>query len=141
MAVRRSGDWEGWLKFFLRGIERTATEATATGLAIVELREHYREIIATNGVGLNGQILLDRLFRLPIITVNRVRDELGVSYPTANNLVQQLESLEMLEEISGRERNRLYRFTPFVLLFRDPEPFTIEENLQVTEVSRPDGPV
>lgn len=137
MAIRSNGDWEGWLKFFLRGIEDTATEATETGVAIVELRERYRELIASNGVGVNGHTLLDMLFRLPVVNVNRVRDHLGVSYPTANNLVQQFESFGLLDEISGRERNRLFRFTPYVALFRDPEPFIPTDDLQITEATEP----
>lgn len=133
MAIRTTGDWEGWLRFFLRGIAETATEATGTGSAIIKLREQHRELIAQHGVGVNGPALLDMLFRLPVVNVNRVRDHLKVSYPTANNLVQQFESLGLLQEISGRERHRLFRYTPYVDLFNDPEPFSDTDNLQLTE--------
>jgi Fic family protein len=39
MAIRNSGDWESWLRFFLTGVAQTAEEATATARAILELRE------------------------------------------------------------------------------------------------------
>ena len=35
MAVGEAGDWEGWIKFFLRGVAETAEEATETARAIV----------------------------------------------------------------------------------------------------------
>lgn len=46
--IRDEGDWESWLKFFLRGVNEVAQEATATARKIVQLRENHRSIIAAN---------------------------------------------------------------------------------------------
>lgn len=119
MAVREAGDWEGWLKFFLRGVSMSAEEATATARAIVELRERHRAQIQETGLGVNGLRLLDLLFQSPLINVNLVRDRLTVSWETANKLVERLEGLALLEEITGRRRNRVYRHSPYLALFAE----------------------
>ena len=43
MAIRHDGDWEGWLKFFLRGVFEVSQAATEVSRAIVDLREDTSE--------------------------------------------------------------------------------------------------
>lgn len=135
MAVREDGNWEGWLRFFLRGIAETAEEATATAEAIVGLREEHRALLQDEGLGLNGLRLLDLLFQRPLININLVRDNLGVrSYNTANNLVEQLAALGLLEETTGGQRNRVFRYTPYWRLLEEPEPTPGQDvTVQTTE--------
>jgi len=120
-AIRRRGDWEGWLGFFLRGIAVTATEATDTARAILALREHHRELVADR-TGVNGMRLLDLLFDRPLVNVNLVRDRLAVSFATANNLVAAFQSAGLLNEITGGRRRRIFRFDAYLALLRDDEP-------------------
>ena len=133
-AIRGDGNWEGWLRFFLRGVAETAEEATTTAEAIVGLREEYREFLQNEGLGLNGLRLLDLLFRRPLVNVNLVKDRLDVAFRTANDLVDRLVALELLEEITGGQRNRVFRYTPYWRLLREPEA-AVEEDapLQTTE--------
>jgi Fic family protein len=66
-AIRRRGDWEGWLKFFLRGVAQTATEATTTAQRIFELRERHRAQVLDEHLGPNALKLLSLLFASPIV--------------------------------------------------------------------------
>lgn len=122
MAVRDLGDWEGWLRFFLRGVAETAEEATVTAGAIVELRERHRALIQDSRLGGNGLRLLDLLFQRPLLNVNFVKDSMKVTFVTANRLVERFERLGLLEESTGRQRNRIYRYTPYLQLFDEREP-------------------
>lgn len=133
-AVREDGNWEGWLRFFLRGVAETAEEATTTAEAIVGLREGHREFLQNEGLGLNGLRLLDLLFRRPLINVNLVKDRLDVAFRTANDLVDRLVALELLEEITGGQRNRVFRYSPYWRLLREPDA-AVEEDapIQTTE--------
>lgn len=133
-AIREDGNWEGWLRFFLRGVAETAEEATTTAEAIVGLREEHREFLQNKGLGLNGLRLLDLLFRRPLINVNLVKDRLDVAFRTANDLVDRLVALELLEEITGGHRNRVFRYSPYWRLLREPEA-AVEEDapMQTTE--------
>jgi Fic family protein len=118
MAVRNEGDWEGWLKFFLRGIYEVSITATETARAILDLREQHREMTTRHLSGAtNGLKLLDYLFERPILSIRMVEQHLGCSYVTAANIIQQLEKLSILQEITGQQRNRLFRYDPYITLF------------------------
>lgn len=121
-AIHESGDWEGWLTFFLRGVVETAEEATRTTRQILDLREAHRTLVSRDR-GMNGPRLLDLLYAQPLINVNLVKETLGVSYFTANKLVDHFERLGLIEETTGWQRNRRYRYTPYLALFdeRDDE--------------------
>ncbi|WP_372426620.1 Fic family protein [Salinarimonas chemoclinalis] len=119
--TRDLGDWESWIKFFLRGVAEVSREATRTARAIVELRERHR-LLVTREMGraaANGLIVLERLFQRPIITVNEMALALNVSYAAANQIVQRLAVAGILEEITGQRRNRVYRYTPYIDLFTE----------------------
>ena len=133
MAIRNSGDWESWLRFFLTGVAQTAEEATATARAILDLREEHRHRVQEQTAGVNGLRLLDLLFERPLVHVNLVKDSLGISFVTANRLVEQLESLDVLDEITGRKRDRIFSYTPYVALFQDEPPGAQEGDIQETE--------
>jgi len=133
MAIRESGDWEGWLRFFLTGVAQTAEEAAVTARAILDLREEHRRVIQERVPGVNGFRLLDLLFQRPLVHVNLVKDSLGIAFVTANKLVEQMESLGILEEITGRRRDRIFSYSPYVGLFRDEPPGRDAEEVQETE--------
>jgi Fic family protein len=120
-AVRDDGNWEGWLAFFLRGVEEVSTEATDTARRILALREEHRTRIADNlgrAAG-SGHRVLEDLYRRPIVGVGEVRAVTGTGYAAANNLVAQLVDLGILVEITGNARNRRFRYDPYVSLFTD----------------------
>jgi len=125
-SIRRRGDWEGWLKFFLRGVAQTAGEATATAQRIFELRERHRAQVLRENVGPNGLKLLSLLFASPIVNVNLVRADLGVTFATANKLIGRFEQLGLVHEITGQRRSRRFRYDPYLRLFQtgvdDPAP-------------------
>lgn len=135
MAVRTRGDWEGWLRFFLLGIAITAEEATSTARAIVQLRESHRALLQAHGSGANEFRLLDLLFQRPLVNARLVSTELGVSDVTASRAINRMVDLELLEEITGRQRGRVFRYGPYWHLFQDvgeqasdPEPSQLTES-------------
>jgi Fic family protein len=133
MAIRNSGDWESWLRFFLTGVAQTAEEATATARAILSLREEHRRVVQEHTRGVNSLRLLDFLFERPLVHVNLVKDKLGVTFVTASKLVDQLAGLGIVDEITGRRRDRVFSYTPYVALFRDQPPAEDEGEVQETE--------
>jgi len=113
-AIRRQGHWEPWLAFFLRGISVTARAATQTARDIVALRDAHRGAVAKNAKAL---VLLDTLYRQPTVSVNKVAQTLSCTFPTAAKLVRNFEARGWLRELTGYERNRLWRYQPYVDLF------------------------
>lgn len=117
-AIRHDGHWEQWLKFFLRGVFEVSQAATATARSILRLREEHRQVIGEGLVGsTNGLRLLDRLYEQPITTIRLVERHLGCAYVTASKLIDRFVELGLLREITGGQRNRLYRYEPYLELF------------------------
>lgn len=120
-AVRDTGDWESWLKFFLQGITEVSQEATTTARRIVELREAHRALIIEQfgRVAANGLKVLESLYSRPIITVNDIADMTGTSFTAANQLMQKFVAHELLSEITGQVRNRRFRYDAYIDLFTE----------------------
>ena len=117
--VRDYGEWEEWLKFFLTGVRDVARQATATARNIVALREKHRSLIVEHFGGSSGNALrvLEHLYEKPGISVNTIKNTLKISFPNANNLVARFVELELLFEVTGNYRNRVFVYRPYTELF------------------------
>lgn len=120
-AIRDSGNWEGWLKFFLRGVYEVAQEATATARKIVSMKEEHRLLLIDKMGQRSGNAiaLLESLYFKPIFTVEHAQQVVGVSYPNANKLIKDLCDIGILQEITGQKRNRAFAYDPYLQVFRD----------------------
>ncbi len=120
-AVRDHGDWEGWLKFFLRGVHEVAEEGTDTARKILRLREDHRRLIQERMRVSAGKALsiLESLYAGPIISVQHAASVGGVTFPSANSILQEFVNLGLLEETTGRKRNRRFSYAPYLALFQD----------------------
>lgn len=118
-GVRDHGDWEGWLKFFLKGISEVSQEATETARRIVALREeHQRLITETFGrTAGGGHMVLENLFMRPFMNVSDVSKTVGVTFAAASNLVQRFVDAGILHEITGQARYRMFSYQPYISLF------------------------
>lgn len=127
-AIRSEGNWEGWLKFFLRGVEKVSNSATHTARQILLLRETDRQVVTAQlGNTPHAPRLLDLLYEQPIVNVRTVERRLGCTYATANKLVEQFAGLGILHEVTGARRNRLYRYTDYLSLFDAGAPLAQDE--------------
>lgn len=132
-AVRLDGRWEEWLTFFLRGVYEVATEANDTARRILALREQHRSILSGEGKASGSLLLaLDVLFERPIVTVNKLKDRLGVTFATANKLVARMTELGILKETTGNARNRRFSYVPYLALFHEAKAANPEAELQST---------
>lgn len=143
--VHDEGDWEAWLKFFLRGIYEVAQEATITAQRIVQLREFHRDIIAKNFSRSSGHAyqLLEYLYQRPIITINSAIKATGISYANANKLVTKFQEYGILREIDHILRNRRFVYTQYLALFASGDElqtnFSISDDIEKNKTySSPD---
>jgi Fic family protein len=119
-SIRESGDWESWLKFFLKGVDEVSQEAAATAKQIVRLREEHREIVqkALRRGAAKGLVLLEMLYHRPIVSVKQAAAEVKLTFKAANDLIGQFVELGILAETSGRQRNRLFGYESYLALFK-----------------------
>ncbi len=130
-AVRIDGNWEGWLEFFLRGVEEVADEAVERARKIIALRERARSVATEKGGRKAGNLLraIDSLFKQPVVTANSLSKELGLSFVTANAIALTLVKLRLLTEETGYKRNRRFRFAPYLELFEEaPQAESAEQS-------------
>ena len=123
MSVRNDGNWEGWIKFFLRGVISVSQSATETAREILDLREdHKRRILSEAGSRNAGPLkLLDYLYLHPVLTIKNVQLHLQCTFRTASNVIEHLAKLNIIEETTGQRRNRAYRYTAYLELFAEPD--------------------
>jgi Fic family protein len=118
--IRDEGDWESWLKFFLRGVFEVAQEATTTARNIVQLREKHRNIIATHISKWRGTYqLLEHLYQRPVVTVNGAAEITGLSYANANRLINKFQEHGLLRKMDIYQRNRRFIYSEYLAMFDD----------------------
>lgn len=118
MRVREKDDMVQWIKFFLAGIIETAESGITTFDGILQLQKQVDKKLQTLGSRSgNAQKVVRRLYKRPVITADEVRKSTEVSMPTAYTLINTLEELDILVEITGGERNRIYLFREYINLF------------------------
>ena len=116
MDVRKKGDWESWIKFFLKGVAEVADEATSSASAILKLKEEYTKKLYEKESG-NGnyQKLLDVLFEQPFVNRTDVAELLSVSNPTAGNIIDTFCQMGILVDCDPeRSRNKMYAFSKYI---------------------------
>jgi Fic family protein len=109
--VRTHGDWEGWLRFYLTGVEEVATQATATARALLALFEADRARVGKVGRGAASALSVYEFLRQRIIiSIPRAAEATGLSRPTVTAALQRLTKLGITEEITGRARDRQFAY-------------------------------
>jgi Fic family protein len=118
MRVRTHNNIKQWLKFFLVGVIETAKKGVDTFDEVLKLKQNSELSIQTLGSRANNaQKILQYLLIRPMIDVNKVVEITGVSQRTAYSLISDLENLEILKEITGAKRGKIYVFKQYLNLF------------------------
>lgn len=118
MRVRISNDLIHWVRFFLRGVTETATKGSLVFQQILTLRAEVEVAILSLGKRApNARLMLNLLYRQPIVSAADVERALEVSTPTANKLIRDFERLGVLSESTGQARGRVYAFERYLNLF------------------------
>ena len=115
--VRTHCDWSAWLRFFLTGVAETANDALTRAASLMNLRETYRRRLTEKP---NALVLLDALFANPYIAAAGAQKILGVSNPTARQVIAALEKAGMLREITGRKWGQLFVARPILKVIEKP---------------------
>ncbi len=117
-VVRTSDNLEHWIKFFLVGVAETAKNGKSTFEKIIALRHDSEQKIMSLGKRAKvGQELLKQLYSQPILNTKQIAERLNITPPSASTLVKQFEEIDILKEVTGFKRNRLFQFTKYLRLF------------------------
>jgi Fic family protein len=108
-AVRREGDWEEWIDFFLEGVTMTAQSAVDTAHRMLRVFEEDAARVADLGRRApNALRAFDAFRRRPVRNIAAIAATTGASLPTVSRAVESLVELGIVREITGRKRERVY---------------------------------
>ena len=122
--VRIDGNWEGWLRFFLTGVTETATEATDAAQKLWALFDEDRRRIQEQGKIADTALRVhDLLQQRPIISITAACKALELTHPAVNKSLRKLEEMNVVKEITGRQRKRLFAYDSYIqILSEGTEP-------------------
>jgi Fic family protein len=118
--VREQGDWEAWLEFFLTGVRETAAQATETARRILSLFQGDQARIETLGRVASSTLRVHHLLReKPLISIPAAAQQLGLSQPTITKALEQMQSLGIVRETTGRRRRRVYVYDRYLAILNE----------------------
>jgi Fic family protein len=116
-GVRKDGDWESWIAFFLEGVCVAATDAEKSIVQIAILvAADRRKLLESSKVNAAAYRPFKLLPMMPRFTVERVRKVLETTFPTANAAVKTLEELGLISETTGSKKNRSFSYSAYINL-------------------------
>jgi len=114
-AVRREGDWEAWLAFFLEGVRQTAEGAVSTAGRLAAMFNEDRSRVVPEGRRAGSALRVHEALKArPIVSLSAVCDATGLSFPAASSGMELLESLDIARELTGKRRNRLFVYERYL---------------------------
>ena len=121
--VRATNDLGHWCRFFLQAVVETAESGKNTFRRILALRQELESDMAKLGRRAeNGRRLIVDLFKDPVVTVPDVVSKFGLKETAARNLINALVELDVLREITGYRRNRIFVFQRYMDIFEEKVP-------------------
>lgn len=118
--VRESNDINHWIRFFLQAIIDTSEKGKETFESILRLhRSTENNLVKLGRRAENARKLLMHLYQSPVVSIKQVQDLLNLKYVTANQLVNSLVKMNLLNETTGYSRNRIFIFQSYINTFRE----------------------
>jgi len=113
--VREQGAWGKWLQFFLEGVRESADEATRTTRTINSVFSEDRKKVETLGRPANSALrVFDQFRSVPLLSINQAARSLQITVPTVTTAVKHLATLGIVEELTGRRRDRLFVYRRYL---------------------------
>jgi Fic family protein len=122
--VRREGDWEAWLAFFLEGARETAEGAVSTAQRLVAMFQDHRRQVEPAGRRAGSALRVHEALKArPIVSLPAVCEATGLSFPAASSGMDLLAGLGIAHELTGKRRNRLFVYEQYLdILNEGTEP-------------------
>ena len=118
--VRRSGDYEQWIRFFLQAVEECACDAIETVDRLTALHEKNAAVIAGMGRASKNAMLVFRYLEAnPIIDIRKTAQALGLSFNTVASAVRRLTEEGILVQTTAASRNRTFAYEAYLAILRN----------------------
>ncbi|MBI2794199.1 MAG: Fic family protein [Ignavibacteria bacterium] len=119
-VVRTDGNWEAWLSFALECIEQTASGAVDTADRLLKLFASDEQRIRSSELNIGSSLRVFSFLReRPIVNIDRLVKDLGISFPTASKAISVLNTLGVTRELTGKQRNRVYVYDKYLSILNE----------------------
>jgi len=117
--VRRKGNYEQWVKFFLEAVESAASDAVDSIVQLSKLHDENVEKLPKSKRSVdNVRIIFDYLEQHPIIDIKKTSEALNISYNTVSMTVKKLIALGILKETTNAARNRVFVYEKYLEILK-----------------------
>lgn len=118
--VRKSGDWEGWLVFYLEGVRETADNAAATAQRLTTLFREDRDRLQPLGRKAGSLLRVhDVMTKRPLVSIKEAVEQTGLTFPPVSSAMDVLVEMGIAREFTGKGRNRLFVYDQYLALLND----------------------
>lgn len=118
--VRRDGDWEAWLAFFLEGVKQVAEGAVSTAERLGEMFRTDRARVEASGRRAGSALRVHEALKArPIQSMPAIRDTTGLSFPAVSSSMDLLVELGIARELTGKRRNRLFVYDGYLAVLNE----------------------
>ena len=118
--VRREGDWESWLAFFLEGVRDTADGAAATARRLALMFQDDRRQIEAAGRRAGSALRVHEALKAhPLLSLPAICDRTGLSFPAASSAIDLLLERGIARELTGKRRNRLFLYDTYLAILNE----------------------
>ncbi len=114
--TRNSGDYDQWIKFFLRGVIEASQSAIENTKEILALQNSHQKILFERKASATSFMLLQHT---PILTVQDAQKFLGVSYPTASSIIMQFVDFGILKELGEKKKARSFVYAEYLAILSE----------------------
>ena len=117
--VRRTGNYEQWVHFFLNAVHAAAADSVESIQRLSDLHDRSLSILPKSRRSVDHvRELFDYLEQHPIINIRKTSQALGISYNTASTAVKKLVELGVLHETTNASRNRVFAYQAYLDILR-----------------------
>ena len=109
LIVSQWGDWEAWLRFFLRGVSAQSKDSITRMELLGSIRSKYQPIVDAENNSERMAAVVDFLFGRPIFNTKQLAEGLNMPFKTSRQYIEKLVQASILREITGYARNQIYR--------------------------------
>ena len=109
LVVSQRGDWEAWLRFFLRGVSAQSQDSAARMERLKTIRARYQPIVAADKNSKRMGVVMDFLFGRPIFNAKQLAEGVDMPFKTARQYIEKLVQAGIVREVTGYARNQVYR--------------------------------
>ena len=118
--VRRTGDLESWLSFFLEGVRVTAEGAVVTSRRLSEMFASDRAAIEQGGRRVGSVLRVHEVLKeRPVLSLSEISNRTTLSFPAASSAMERLVEYGIARETTGKRRGRVFVYDGYLSILNE----------------------